>query len=914
MCRSTRRWRSAVDLLEEDLVTWWEAIVRRRNPQGDRGESSRRGRRAEAELDAELRDHLDRLEQDWTRDGMSEKDARRRARARFGNLQKIKDECRDVRPSRWLETTWQDVTYGFRLVRRRPVFAATIIISLALAIGANAAIFSLLDAIVFARLPVANPDELVVLASRSTGRTRLRFSYPVIERLGERTPAFSGVFTYQTYQLVLGGNGTPDRVRAALVSGEYFSTLGVPAALGRTIGARDNVQGAVGEVAVLSERLWRERFAGDPQAIGSVIRLNNHPVSIIGVMPRRFAGVQVGQTDDIWLPIRLMNRLALPGGMLDNPDAIFLPAMARIRSRLSTARAGAEAAVAYRQIRSELYRNPPNTTDDTLLVLLPGAHGQSSLQQSFAWPLTVLMAIVGLFLLAGCMNVATLLLAQMGSRRREMAVRLAVGAPRVRLLRQLFTEATILSLAGGAVGLIAAPVVGNFLAALLPDARGLELAINIRVLGFVCGTSLLTTILFGVAPAIQFTKPNLAPTLKDETSGPTEARRRFGLQRILLISQIAMSLVLMVGAALFARTLIALQESGGGYHDAGVVQLTLNPRDAGYAPENSRTFYRDYLLRVQTLPGVRSAAYVGQAIFAGGVGRMDVYPPGYQPRPGEDVNSVFETVSPGFFETLGIPVIRGRDFSDQDTDHSVKVAIINETMARDFFGTSDPIGRYIGEAGRPDVQIVGVVGSTKYRNLRTDAPRIVYYPFDQLAYVGSRTLYARTSENLTMLMTAARRVVQEIDPAIPVYDVRTFRAQVDESLAQERLAAWIASASGLLAVVLVAVGLFGAISYSVARRMRELGVRLALGARPSAVLGLVLGDTAILIGAGVALGVAIASLGTRLIASLLYGLSPHDATSFAVATLVIVVVTLAAGYLPARRAASLDPLTVLRSE
>jgi len=749
----------------------------------------------------------------------------------------MKERVREMWGWNSLERFWQDVRYSLRTLRRAPVFTATALLSLGLGIGANTAIFTLLYTVLLKPLPVPNPEALVVLGirdSRNAKQPQTRFSYPVLEALRTRNQVFAGPFTYISDLLKLNTNGEPEPVRVALVSGNYFPALEVAAERGRTFSAADDLKGDPHSVAVLSHRLWQQRFGGNPDLIGRVIRLNGYPVTIMGIMGADFFGTQVGVAPDVWVPIRLMDRLSLPGMMLDNRDATWMPAMARLKPGVSRERAEAAANVLTHQIIAEMYGKHASS-DHVHLVLLPGSQGLSKLQQQFSKPLLALMILVALVLLIACANVANLLLARAITRQREIALRLAIGASRSRIIRQLLTESTVVAFAGGILGIFVAFGSTRLLVQILPATRSLAPQIDWRVLAFCFATSIIAGILFGLAPALKTTSPDLTSAIKNDAA---ESNRSpwLGVRAALLIGQVALAVLLLVGASLFVGTLRNLGSADPGFRSENVLQLSLNPRQIGYTSGQIRSFYERFLQQVRAVPGVHAASLIDSGLMSGGNQTEDLYPRGYQPRPNEDVFSEFNAVGPGFFKTLGIARLQGRDFDARDNAAARMVAIVNEPYAHHFFGLRNPIGQQIGIGGKPEMEIIGVVRATKYRSMRDEAPRIVYLPFAQAGF-GQATLYVQAGVAPLSLVASIRRIVIGLDKDAAIYDVKTLTAQIDESMAQERLTAWLAGFFGIFAVSLAAIGLFGVISYNVSRRTREIGLRMALGAQRIEIFG-----------------------------------------------------------------------------
>jgi predicted permease len=874
----------------------------------------RRRKSRDHDLDRELGSHLEAEAAEQQESGLSPEDARYAARRALGNTTLIKEETREM--WRWAspERLWQDIRYALRTLRNAPVFTATALLSLGLGIGANTAIFTLLYTVLLKALPVPNPQALVVLGVRDSSNPKelkTRFSYPVLEALRTRNQVFAGPFTYISDSLKLSTNGEPEPVSAALVSGNYFPALEVAALRGRTLSEADDLKGNPHPFAVISHRLWQQRFGGDSNLIGRVVRLNGYPVTIIGIMGADFFGTQVGMAPDIWVPIRLMDHLSLPGMMLDKREATWMPAMARLKPGVSRERAEAEANTLVHRIIGEFYGRRASASP-LHLVLLPGSRGLSKLQLQFSKPLLALMVLVALVLLIACANVANLLLARMIARQKEIALRLAVGASRGRLVRQLLTESTVVALAGGILGILLAFASTRLLVQVLPATRSLAPQIDWRVLAFCFATSIVAAIIFGLAPAWQGVRVDLTLAIKGEAAQSNRSRR-LGVRSVLLIGQVALAVVLLVGASLFTGTLRNLQSANSGFQDENVLQLSLNPRQIGSTPAQMHSFYRQLLEQARALPGVHAASFIDSGLMSGGNQMEDLYPPGYQPRPNEDAFSEFNAVAPGFFRTLGIDRLHGRDFDARDNAAAPGVAIINEPYARYFFGTQNPIGRRIGVGGKPEMEIVGVVRATKYRTMRDESPRIVYFPFAQAGF-GQTTLYVQAGVAPLSLAASIRRIVSGLDKDVAVYDVKTLTDQIDESMAQERLTAALSSFFGLFALALAATGLYGVISYNVSRRTKEIGIRMALGAQRHQVLRSVLRESILLSLSGIAFGILAALIAARFVAALLYDIAPQNPIALGASAAIMLGVAVLACWLPANRASKVDPMVALRYE
>jgi predicted permease len=534
------------------------------------------------------------------------------------------------------------------------------------------------------------------------------------------------------------------------------------------------------------------------------------------------------------------------------------------------------------------------------------------LQQQFSTPLLALMVLVTLLLLITCANVASLLLARAITRQKEIALRLAIGASRGRIIRQVLIESTVVALAGGVLGILMAFESTRLLLKVLPASQNLLPQVDWRVLIFCFATSILAGVLFGLAPAWQTTKSEITSAIKNDAAQLNRSRR-LGIRDALLAGQVAIAIVLLVGAALFVGTLRNLSSANSGFRSDNVLQLSLNPRQAGYTATQMRNFYHRLLERVRALPGVHAASIMDSGLMSGSNQSEDLYPPGYQRRPNEDVFSEFNAIAPGFFETLNIGRLEGRDFDTRDDQGAPNVAIVNEPYARHFFGTRDPIGQHIGVGGKPDMTIVGVVRATKYRSMRDESPRIVYFPFAQAGF-GQSTLYVQAGVAPLTLVASIRKTVSGLDKDAALYAIKTLADQIDESLSQERLIAWLSSFFGVFAVVLAATGLFGVVNYRVSTRTREIGIRIALGAKRGQVIRSVLGQTVLLTALGVALGVIASFAAARLVGSLVYGLSPRSPVALAVAAAIMLTAAVVAAYLPANRAAKVDPIVALRDE
>jgi putative ABC transport system permease protein len=824
----------------------------------------------------------------------------------------------------------QDVRYGLRVMRKNLGFSVVAVMSLTVGIGANTLIFSLLNAVLLRSLPVQEPDRLVVLkVSKPEQQPESSFSYPLYRDLRDQNTVFSDVVAHNVVPVTITTEAQSDRATGELVSGNFFTTLGVKAAQGRLLNESDDVRQDGHPVAVLNYSFWQSRFGGAPQAVGQVIRINGFPFTIVGVAPKGFFGVEMGSSPDLWVPIMMQAQFMTggpPGNMLERRTAYWLPIMARIKPGIHEQEAQSAAEVIYQQILQQEVQNLPaghplrGMLSGRHLELQPVSQGMSRLRVQFSRPLLVLMGMVAIVLLAACVNLANLLLARAAGRRQEIAIRLSIGASRSRIIRQLLTESMLLSVIGGALGLAFAYQSGEAVLAFLPQSTiplTVQLHTDVRVLIFTLAISVVTGVVFGLIPALQATRSDLTSALKNE---PAKAKggRRLQLTSGLVIGQVALSLLLLASSALLVRSLQNLRSMDSGYNPKNVLTASLDVGLNGYNATKARVFYDDLLTRVGNLPG----ASVVSLANGGPLSRMrtikGVSLEGYPPQPGQQPGTIVTHIMPHFFDAVGMLLLAGRDITGEDRDGTPKVAVVNDTFAQRYLGDGEPLGKHIGLGGEgtpPDTEIVGVVRSAKDRSLRDEVSPTVYLPFLQSPdTMGARILYARTTKDPSTLLGSVRHEVSDIDPNLPVLNVRTLSQQVDDSLVQDRMMATLASFFGLMALVLALVGVYGVMSYRVAQRTRELGIRLALGAERGQVVWLVLRSALGIVFAGIALGLPMAIAASRLVKSYLFGLTPNDPLTFAVMTVLLAAVAIVAGYLPARRAARVDPVIALRSQ
>ena len=825
---------------------------------------------------------------------------------------------------------FDDVRYSFRNLRRTPVFTIVAVLSLALGIGANTAIFTLLDQVLLRTLPVKNPGELVTLHSAPgpfNGSSRCDstcISYPAYRELRDRNQVFSGILALWRLALSFTDGDRTERVRGELVSGNYFEVLGVEPALGRTFTQDDDRVVNGHPLVILSYDFWLRRFGGNPSVLNRSVRVNGQPMTVVGVTRSGFQGLEVGKAVDVMVPMLMKPLMTPTWNDLEERRSIWMSAIARLKPGVSRTQAEAAMQVVWRPIlEADLATNP--TAGESFrkryaakkLLVDDVSKGQSQLRRQFSTPLLVLMAMVGFVLLIACANVANLLLARAAARQKEIAVRLALGASRARVVRQLLVESTVLALAGGAAGLAIAWWSGKALLQFLPDSAStqvLSTTPDLRVMAFAFALSLATGILFGLAPAIQSTRPAIAPTLKDQQSNVSAGAKR--LRGALVAAQVALSLVLLVGAGLFAKSLYHLQSVYPGFRTSNLISFSIDPSLNGYAQPRMKQLFERLEDSLARIPGVTAVTSTEIAPLSGNDSMSTVKVEGYQPKPDENMNPYTNDVGPGYFSAMGIPLIAGREFTRADASGAPTVAIINEKMAQYFFGKESALGRRFG-FGRDkttNIEIVGVVKNSKYDNLREEMTRTVYLPWAQDDRIEQMTFYVRSSQHAGGIGSALRGAVAALDANLPVYDLATVETGIANSIYIDRMIAALSTFFGALATLLAAIGLYGVMAYNVARRTREIGLRMALGAERGSVLWLVMKEVALLAGVGIAVALPAAYAVGRAVNSQLYGVPPADFAVLAGGALLLALVAAVAGYFPALRATRVDPLVALRYE
>jgi len=855
-----------------------------------------------------------------------------------------------------LDRCINDLRYALRMMRKTPGASAVAVLSLALGIGANTAIFSLVDTMLLKLLPVRSPHELHQVGRLMRQQPSVSWNYPDYRALRDRVRAFSGLAAFSGpqpmgFQVPNGSTaGETELASAAFVSGNYFDVLGVQAAAGRLLNPADDAKFGASPFAVLGYDFWQRRFAADPRVIGRTIRLNGYPFTIVGVVQRGFRGLDVSASPNLFIPITMRTEtLGVPLAIWNTRHYWWIQVIGRLPRGATIAQAKSQAATAFRDQEEAERRAEPRaglSNAGQPILILPAARGWSIARNTLEKPLLVLMVVVALVLLIACANVASLMLARGAARQREIAVRLAVGAGRSRLVAQLLVESILLGLFGGLVGLAFAYGCVQLLLGFAPQAStapvDLHVVPDLRLLAFTFVVSLLTGVLFGLAPALQATRPDLVSALKDDlawapTAGRfarrTRRRGRVTARRALVITQVALSLLLLVGAGLFLRTLENLRNIDRGFREDRTIVVTVDPSRNGYKGQRLRDFYERLRAGIERTPGVGSVALASITPLGNMRWNGDFRPEGYTFRAEEQTFIDYNTVSARYFETVGIRMILGRDFRDEDNPAfspdppterrpgvepdvpGPRVAIVSESMAKRFFGGRNPIGMHVCLQQEYDparaYEIVGVVGDARYFGLREAAEPMIYLPAWRSG-PERKMLCIRTNRDDAAVVDAVRRQVMALDAAVPVLASRTMRSCVDENIVVERLIATLSAFFGLLALLLAGVGLYGVMAHAASRRTREIGVRVALGASRSSVLWLVLGDAALMVGTGGAIGIPLALVLTRLTRTFLYGVSAQDPITVIAGFAILTAVAALASLLPAIRATRIQPSTALR--
>jgi predicted permease len=911
----------------------------------------------ESEIEAELRSHIELRAEDLQRTGLSPAEALRRARIEFGSVEQHKGNIRASLGLRLFDELRDDLRYAARMLCHSPGFTAVAIASLALGIGANTIIFTVAKGVLLDRLAVPQPQQLRLI-SYIFGRNKpihdlsghfyglpdgqisaTSFSYPVYQLLRQQNlahPVLEDLFAFKTFgesdRLTITGTGKADTATFQLISGNYFQQLGVQPVLGRAIQPSDDGTVGASPVAVISDSLWSRLFGRSPSVIGKTIQLNLIPVTIIGVAPPSFTGAESVQTSpEVFLPFSvqpIINPL-LKGSLLQDKEFWWMQIMGRARPGIGDGAVRTSFALWLAQdIRATLAVK--NRDEMPLAVIAPGSQGLGTAGHRYAQPIYLLSALTGFVLLLACANLANLLLARSAARQREMSVRLALGASRSRILRQVLTESLLLSSLGGIAGLILGYFGRNVIPHLLSTAwqpTSLNTHFDLPIFAFAAAISLLTGVLFGVAPAWQATRTDVNTALKDSSSSAT--RRRKGLAgRSIVVFQIALSMLLVVGAGLFARSLSNLNTASLGFDSKNLLMFDIQAPPSRYPAPADIALHQRIEERLAQLPGVQSVTLTRQAILADDAWTSDFLPTGHALLANDQNFSYVNQVGEDLFTTYRIPILSGRTFNSADTSTSPLVAVINQAIARRFFPGINPIGKTFSDDDGPDkhtYQIIGVSADARYANLREDPPPTFYALYTQAPEAQVMTYVVRTQLPVAVILPALRSVIQNIDKDLPLRDIRTQSEQIEATISGERLFATLTAAFGALALILACIGIYGIMAYSVARRTSEIGIRLALGARTQQILLMVLREATALTLLGIVIGLGAALLGARALnkvllinelqhQSMLYGIKPSDPATLAAAALLLFAVALLAGWLPARRASRVEPMEALRHE
>jgi predicted permease len=887
----------------------------------------------EQELADELRYHLERDTEQNLKSGMEPDEAYYSALKAFGNVDLSKEECRDARSVKFMEDLIRDIRYSIRLLIKNPAFSLVAVLTLTLGIGANTAIFSLLDAVLLKSLPVHEPDSLVLFGKGESGgltdgfpnESTDLFSYPFYQDLRQHNEVFKDLGALLSMQWTVHGiigsqDAEPKRLEVQLVSGSYFPTLGINAGLGRLITDEDDKITGMHPVAVISDALWRQRLSGETNPVGSKIIIDNTQYTVIGVVPKSFTGTTVGTAPDVWIPLAMEPQMppAHWNGR-NKKDAQSLYLIGRLKNGVNIQQANAAVSVAFSRFLQDWAGPQPSAENlqnmqHAFVELTPAGKGINGIRSDFALPLKILMGVVGVVLLISCANIANLLLARAAVRKKEIALRLALGARRWSLVRQLLTESLILAAVAGTAGVALAWWGSQVLVSMASDGpRPLPLDVtpNARILTFSLIASVVSALVFGATPALNATRVDLNATLKDG-KGPLHGNSQSRIGKALVVAQVALSLILMVGAGLFVRTLKNLQDIPTGFKEKNAILFEIDTASSGYKDAQLANLLVEVEDRVRRVPGVEAAAF-SFFVFHQGGWHSPIFTADQTPPQGDAIVVRQNTVGEDYFKAMGIPLVSGRTFTRQDIEQTQKFAVVSETMAERFYPNTSPLGKHFGKSSDKlgEFEIIGVVKDAKYQNLRERPRPLVYYSMKQMPEAATNLILRVSADNQT-LIPAVRRVLREVNMNLPVDDVVSLEDHIARSLVQQNLIARLASFFGLLALLLASIGLYGVLSYSVARRRNEIGIRMALGASTHDVLKVVLRSGMALTVIGLIIGVAGSLALTRLVSTLLFGVKPTDVTTFVVVSLTLLVVALVACYIPARRATRVDPLIALR--
>ena len=886
--------------------------------------------RVENDTDEELRAHVQSRADDLERSGLTRAEAERRARIEFGAHEKFREECREARGGNLIQILIQDSRYALRVLGRTPLITAAALLSLALGIGANTAIFSLIDTVMLRFLPVRQPGELVQILRNDpshAGSATASFTNPLWEQLRDHQDIFSGTFSWSDSQFNLAQGGAVRYVNGIYASGGFFNTLGVRPAAGRLFSNSDD-QRSCPATAVLSYGFWQEHFGGDQSAVGSTLLLSNHAFQVIGVSAPGFYGVDVGSKFDVAVPVCASSVFDGKQSRLDHRSWWWLNIMGRVRSGLSREQLMARLTVLSPQVFAGAVPQDwdPNGQErfrKRVLVAVPAASGTSYMRREFSHPLYILMAVVGLVLLIACANIASLMLARAAARQKEFAVRKALGASRSRLIRQLLTECLLLSTAGALLGILFARWGTALLVRYISTANNkifLDLSFDWRILSFTAAVAVLTGLLFGILPAFRSTRVSLTSAMKGSNQAEgSEPRARLRPGKWIVASQVALSLVLLVASGLFLHSFFKLASLDLGFDRRDVLLVNANLKSAEIPPARQNAVFDDIESRLGVIPGVVAIGRSVRTPVSNFEWNQHVQVDSPEAPKGEGALVYFNFISAGYFPTLRTPLLEGRNFISGDTGSSAPVVIVNQTFARKFFPHAQALGQYVRtDSGpgkkAPPIQIVGIVRDSKYESLREESYSQAFFPASQIPEAAdAENFELRVERSPSLLISAVQEAVRQVNKGISL-DFHSLATQVDDSLVQDRLLATLSTFFGGLALLLAMIGLYGALSYLVTMRRAEFGVRMALGAKPVAILSLVMKDVAVVLGCGVTTGALSSLLIVRFLQKMLFGLTAHDPITIVAAIGLLLAAAFLAGYLPARRAMHVDPMVALRYE
>ena len=902
-------------------------------------------RRMDEELQEELQFHID-MQARKNQRNQSDREAKRQARLQFGSVVRATEECREERGISSIGIAARDLRFALRMLRKSPGFAAVAILTLALGIGANTAIFSVINSVLLSNLPVKDPQQLVFLTNPDEQGLEIGFAdgnrdfvtYPEFQQLEQNNQAFSGVLAASNFTARISvelqtadsaANGAPARI--SMISGSYFSVLGVTPILGRAFGPEVDKLHDANPIAVISYAFWQDRFGGARDVIGRRIRILNTSYEVVGVAPLQFHGETVGANPDIWVPLTMQSEVFPGQDYLSEETSPFrktewLQAIGRLKPGVTLAQAKASIEVEFHQMietqAGGMSEEEKRQFLNQHLAVTPGSHGASTLRGDFGKPLLILMVVVGLILLITGANIANILLARSAARQKEISIRVALGASGSRLFRQVLTESILLAAIGGAVGLLLAQWADAALLRMVSTTSNqvrLDVHPNPAVLAFTFGVTLLTGILFGLTPAFQATRVDLKGTSRG-VAGATARPGRVPTGKILVVAQVSLSLLLLVVAGLFVRSFRNLSETQLGYDRDHLLEFFVDPLSYGYRPTEIPALDRSILLRIDAMPGIGGATLIDNPLMSSRDSNSPVAIEGQKPLPGNNADARWDMVGPHFFSTTGIRILEGREITDGDSGNGQRVGVINETMARKFFPRSNPIGQRVfvqTTSGQAPFIIVGVVQDSKQHGAREKPfPRFYVPYFNPIGndWTAGAAIIVRTARDPSSVSSAIRNVVKQAAPNLPTVAMETIDQRLADSLVTDRMIADLSGAFGMLAVILVCIGLYGVIAYATSGRTNEIGIRIALGAQRSGILWLILRESLLLVLIGAAIGVPLVFAASKWISSLLFGLQPADPVALAFAIALMFLIGVLASYIPARRATRVDPMVALRQE